>query len=71
MIVGVRYSCPGHGAWEFTYFERCVGTPEEWAAAHVRQSRADNIIERFESEVPVNRRILPDGTVIEGAKVAE
>ncbi len=65
MIVGVRYSCPGFGASEFTYFQGCVGTPEVWAAAHVAHSQPDNVIERFESEVPVNRRIWPDGTVTE------
>lgn len=63
MIPGVRIKFPNGRIVEFTYHEGCHGTSEEWVAAHLRQP-GDAIKERFESDVPVNRTIEPDGRVI-------
>ena len=69
MIVGVRLKFPRGTVAEFTYTEECAGTPEEWVAMHLREDpKGKFIIERFESEIPLNRTTWPDGTVTDYLK---
>jgi len=67
MVVGVRLRFPGGTVAEFTYTEACEGTPEEWLVMHERTAEKATV-ERFESDVPINRTTWPNGTVTDYLK---
>ncbi len=67
MIVGLRLKFPNGTVVEYTYNGDCDGTPDEWIAMHERKAEKA-IVERFESEVPVNRTTWPDGSVTDYLK---
>lgn len=67
MIPGVRWRFPGGDVVEITHYEGCYEPPEAWVALHLKGS-GTAAKERFESEIPVHRRIYPDGAVTDHLK---